>query len=814
MSSTEKPHRGAVSAANQEDSGVAVELAQQPAAQSSFTLSSRVEQIALDSSGYELIYGPEEKIPSIVVPNFPALGRLTAARFLEWVLANPEGVVALPTGKTPEYFIKFTQHWLQNWDKRDVQEALAAVGVPTAQKPRLSGLRFVQIDEFYPIDTKQHNSFYYFVNKFYLKGFGMNPDRALLIDPNEIGLPRGLALKDVFPDLAVDLALRVRKATSLLEKRQQEVLKAVDEYCTDYERKVRELGGIGFFLGGIGPDGHIAFNIRGSDVYSTTRLLDPNYETKAGAAADLGGMEVARHKSVITIGLATITYNPAAVALIIAAGEAKAKIVARTLHSSVSNEFPGSVLQLLPQARFYLTSGAAVRLTNRLFVELQRRETVLDEQLHRIVMDLSLNCRKPIRHLRRDEFLDDRFGAELLRKTGLNHEQLCAKTEERVLENLRRGHAPVEHKTLLHTAPHHDDIILGYLPYVTNAVRRRSTKHWFAYLTSGFNAVTNSYMYSVMQDLHERLERGAFRPLMETDFFDPKNRLARRLDTSHFHQGVASMREELKAEATAQRLLRNLIELYEDDNLTNIQQRLAELRNYFLTQYPGKKDIAVVQQLKGRMREFESDLKWAYYGFTGEAVRHLRLGFYKGDIFTEPPTIDRDVLPVRDLLLEVNPDIVTCAFDPEGSGPDTHYKVLQAVAAGLKMYQEQAARMDIRVLGYRNVWFEFHPSEANLYVPSSLTHMSDLEACFETCFATQRTASFPSYELDGPFSKLARKIQAKQFAQVKTFLGEDFFVYNEDHGLRAACGMVYLREMSTAEFFSNAAELKHRAEDR
>ena len=51
---------------------------------------------------------------------------------------------------------------------------------------------------------------------------------------------------------------------------QQESIFAIDNWCTEYEQKVRDKGGIGFFLGGIGPDGHIAFNTRGSDHYSTT----------------------------------------------------------------------------------------------------------------------------------------------------------------------------------------------------------------------------------------------------------------------------------------------------------------------------------------------------------------------------------------------------------------------------------------------------------------------------------------------------------------------------------------------------------------
>jgi glucosamine-6-phosphate deaminase len=310
-----------------------------------------------------------------------------------------------------------------------------------------------------------------------------------------------------------------------------------------------------------------------------------------------------------------------------------------------------------------------------------------------------------------------------------------------------------------------------------------------------------------------RLRRGEFRDLLKSDYFALDNVLARRVDTSHYLQGAARLHQEKKDEAAARRLMRNIIELYEDDNLENVEQRVAELVNYFKTQYPGKKDVSIVQQLKGRMREWESDLKWASYGFTGETVRHMRLGFYKGEIFTETPTIDRDVVPILNLLTEVNPDIVTVAFDPEGSGPDTHYKVLQAVSHALQLFEEKTGRHDLSVVGYRNVWFRFHPAEANLYVPTSLTHMNDMEACFDTCFATQRTASFPSHEYDGPFSRLARKIQSRQYEHVRTFLGEDFFVSNANHGMRACCGMVYLREMDLAEFYTKSAELKHLAED-
>ena len=61
-------------------------------------------------------------------------------------------------------------------------------------------------------------------------------------------------------------------------------------------------------MGGIGPDGHIAFNVRGSDSNFTTRLTETNFETQATAAIDLGGIEVSRNRLVITIP-GTITHN-------------------------------------------------------------------------------------------------------------------------------------------------------------------------------------------------------------------------------------------------------------------------------------------------------------------------------------------------------------------------------------------------------------------------------------------------------------------------------------------------------------------------
>jgi len=329
----------------------------------------------------------QTKMPYITVDNFPKLGLFTALRFIEWVIENPDGVISLPTGKTPEHFIKWTQHIIKDWGTKKVDDLCKSYGIPTDKKPNLSGLKFVQIDEFYPISSQQKNSFAWYVKEYYIKGFGLNPNNALIINAEQIPLANGLNFYEVFPNLKVDLTLRYRHAKNSEERIQQQSIHMIDNWCSDYEQRIRDLGGIGFFLGGIGPDGHIAFNTRGSDHYSTTRLTETNFETQAVAAGDLGGIEISKNRLVITIGLQTITYNPKAVAIIIAAGEAKAMVVKNSLELEASNQYPASVLHHLNGGRFYITTSAASKLTDSIEAYYKQGEWTF-EKTQRAVIDL------------------------------------------------------------------------------------------------------------------------------------------------------------------------------------------------------------------------------------------------------------------------------------------------------------------------------------------------------------------------------------------------------------------------------------------
>ena len=774
---------------------------------------SKVEEIVLKNTGQQIIYRPTEKINTLIVDNFPALGKLTALRFLEWAQQNEGWTISLPTGKTPEHFIKWLTLLLNSWNTKKTQQLLEESGVNPASKPDMKSFHFIQIDEFYPISSTQHNSFYYYVNKYYIRGLGLDPKKALLINPNSIGIDPEFTLEDIWPDHTVNLNLRTQYPRTLLEKRQQNVLAAVDQFCTDYETKIHRLGGIGFFLGGIGPDGHIGFNVRGSDHYSTTRLTPTNYETQAAAAGDLGGIEISGNRLVITIGLKTITNNPKTTAIIIAAGEAKAQVIKNAIQCEKNNQVPASALQDLPNACFYITKGAAKLLNERRYQELKQAKTISQEDTQQILTDLALEKGKTLTDLTKADMRSIRSSKLILEREGESFKEAAENLRSEYINRINMTLQMPKGKTFLHTAPHHDDIMLGYLPYLVRLMRESSNTHYFNYLTSGFNAVTNKFMANQLEIAKSYLQEPEFKRLIDTNYFEPGNMEYRNRDIFQYLDGVAANNHDAMEEGCARRLLRNLVEIFEEDSFDNLLNRINELSSYFDTQYPGKKDLAYIQQLKGMTREWEADILWGYFGFNCSSVIHSRLGFYKGDIFTENPTVDRDVLPILENMRRIKPDVVTVAFDPEGSGPDTHYKVMQAVSTALKMYQEENGNKKIEIWGYRNVWYSFHPAEANRFVPVTHNTRAILDHAFINAFGSQRDASFPSYEYDGPFSGLAQKIQVDQYQKMKTLLGRDYFYKNPDSRIRSTRGFVFLKVMSLEEFHQKSMELRKSTEN-
>jgi glucosamine-6-phosphate deaminase len=90
---------------------------------------------------------------------------------------------------------------------------------------------------------------------------------------------------------------------------------------------------------------------------------------------------------------------------------------------------------------------------------------------------------------------------------------------------------------------------------------------------------------------------------------------------------------------------------------------------------------------------------------------------------------------------------------------------------------------------------------------------SIMESAFVNTFISQKTASFPSYQLDGPFCDLARRIQIEQYQMMVTCLGREWFYEHSSPLIRATRGLVYLKEMTVDELFHYSRELKKTTEN-
>lgn len=200
------------------------------------------------------------------------------------------------------------------------------------------------------------------------------------------------------------------------------------------------------------------------------------------------------------------------------------------------------------------------------------------------------------------------------------------------------------------------------------------------------------------------------------------------------------------------------------------------------------KDPKIVQVLKGSVRESEEDRVWNTDGVHVSQIFHMRSHFYTADLFSPSPTIEYDAEPMKELINELNPHILSVAFDLEGTGPSTHYKVLQVVTEALRIGD---LRKNLSIWAYRNVWDRFSYGEVNFFYPVSSEELDSLHQTFMNCYSTQKKASFPCFMHDGPFSELSIRIQKDQAEELKILLGERFFKNHPDPRVRNAKGFVF-----------------------
>ena len=136
--------------------------------------------------------------------------------------------------------------------------------------------------------------------------------------------------------------------------------KDLHKECENYEKKIAQYGGIKLFIGGIGPDGHIAFNEPGSSLGSKTRLKTLTTDTLIANSRFFDNDVNKVPKMALTVGVKTVL--DAEQVLIIISGHTKARALSKAIEEGVNHMWTVSALQLHPHGLIVCDDAATFEL--------------------------------------------------------------------------------------------------------------------------------------------------------------------------------------------------------------------------------------------------------------------------------------------------------------------------------------------------------------------------------------------------------------------------------------------------------------------
>lgn len=153
----------------------------------------------------------------------------------------------------------------------------------------------------------------------------------------------------------------------------------LDAECADYEARIKAVGGIDLFLGGIGPDGHIAFNEPGSSLASRTRQKTLTTDTIIANSRFFENDVNKVPKTALTVGVGTVL--DAREVLIIVNGHNKARALKHAVEEGVSQMWTISALQLHQHGIIVCDYEACYELkvgTYRYFLDIEKENLNAD----------------------------------------------------------------------------------------------------------------------------------------------------------------------------------------------------------------------------------------------------------------------------------------------------------------------------------------------------------------------------------------------------------------------------------------------------
>lgn len=445
----------------------------------------------------------------------------------------------------------------------------------------------------------------------------------------------------------------------------------VDDFCADYEKKIKAAGGIDIQILGIGRTGHIGFNEPGSPRNSRTRRITLDSITRRDAASGFFGEENVPNQA-ITMGVASIL--DARRVFLMAFGEHKATPVFKAVEHAPSEAVSASFLQDHPDATMLLDSAAAAELT-----AVKRPWEVgpcewTPEIVRRAVVHLALSVKKGLQKLNDDDFREHHL-YELLREKGpaerigeeVFHDRLATiqlypagRTAAGTDDAASRLNKTILPKTILVFSPHPDDDVISMGGTLIRLVEQGHRVH-ISYMTSGNIAV---------------FDHDARRFI---DFID------------EFAQTFALDRAQVDP----------------------LQRRVVEFLD---AKKPGQPDSEDLLNIKKLIRATEARSAALACGIPPSQLEFMDLRFYRTGTVSKDPIHPKDIDDIVALMERLRPAQIYVAgelSDPHG----THRTCAEAVFAATRLVRAKNQAFDVWL--YKGAWEEWEPHEIEMAVPLS-----------------------------------------------------------------------------------------------
>lgn len=235
----------------------------------------------------------------IITDNYEEMSKKAAAIVRNQIILKPDCVLGLATGDTP---IGMYKELIKMHENKEVDFA---------------DVTTFNLDEYCKLNRENIQSYYYYMNHNFFKHINVKKENTYI--------PNGAA-------------------------------KDIDEECRNYERQIKNKGGIDLQVLGIGANGHIGFNEPNINFEAETHLVKLDKMTiEANSRFFSSKDEVPT--TAISVGIETIMKSRMLVLL--ANGEIKADAIYKTVKGKICPEVPASIIQLHPNATMIIEKNAA-----------------------------------------------------------------------------------------------------------------------------------------------------------------------------------------------------------------------------------------------------------------------------------------------------------------------------------------------------------------------------------------------------------------------------------------------------------------------